>query len=353
MPNFPRKLISVFSILTILTLLAGIVFMPPSAGSARSAAYAAKLETYLLNQMDTYHIPGLAIAIVRDGAVEYLNGLGTANEQGDKVTPDTPFLLASVSKAITALGIMQLVEAGKLNLDDPVQKYLPWFKVNGDGAEKMTVAHLLYQTSGFSEAAGLEANLIPDGADALETGVRDLAGETLLFPPGEDWQYSNLNYNVLGLLIQEISGQTYESYIEDFIFAPLGMSRSYTSLTAARAGGAASGYYPFFGFPLNFDRRMPYTRATLPAGGLWSTAADMSRYMIALLNEGSTSGGFILTPQNVARLFEPGFMFDETQGYAMGWTNNNGFMPAEQLVELGSSLQDMGLYPCCSTKATG
>lgn len=281
--------------------------------------------------MAAYHIPGAAIAIVHNGEVEYINGFGIASAAGEAVTPDTPFLLASVSKSFTGAAVMQLVEAGRISLDAPVQQYLPWFTVGGG---RITVAQLVYQTSGFSEVGGNEATGRPDSPDALEDGVRSLTDQDLIFTPGEDWEYSNLNYDVLGLIVQEVSGQSYESYIEDHIFAPLGMTHSYTSMTAARSGGAASGYYPFFGISLVYDQYMPYSRATLPAGGLWSSASDMSRYLMAHLDDGTVEGASILSAAGITTLHDPGFMVDEGQGYAMGWKRNSGFVTPDLLDRL-------------------
>jgi CubicO group peptidase (beta-lactamase class C family) len=311
---------------------------PAFARPPQQTAYDIELHAYVTNQMETYKIPGMAIAIVRDGDVEYLNGFGIANAGGNPVTPDTPFLLASVSKSFTALGIMQLVEGGKLDLDSPVRAYLPWFAVSGGMSRDITVADLLFQISGFSEVGGLEANLRPNTINALEAGVRDLSTEDLVFTPGGGWEYSNLNYAVLGLLIEQISGQPYETYIEERIFESLEMHHSYASLAAARAGGAASGYYPFFGIPLVFDNFVPYTRATLPAAGLWSSVSDMSRYLIAHLSDGQYNGRSILSAESTKLLHQPGYAFNDEQGYAMGWTNNKGFMPRDQLEASGSNL---------------
>jgi len=291
-------------------------------------------------QMGAYNIPGAAVAIVREGEVEYLGSFGVANPRGQLVTPDTPFLLASLSKSITAVGVMQLVEAGQINLDDPVQNYLPWFEVSEGQGGEITVAHLLYQTSGFSELDGIQATLRPDSPDALEEGVRDLAVVDLSFSPGEDWEYSNLNYNTLGLLIQEVSGQSFESYIQEHIFDPLGMTHSYISLLAARDGGAASGYYPFFGFPLVYDNFMPYSRATLPSGGLWSSASDMGRYLIAQLNDGRYGATTLLSPDSVRQLHQPGAEIEPGFRYAMGWSRANGFLDRDFLQTLGSDLND-------------
>jgi CubicO group peptidase (beta-lactamase class C family) len=342
LPKLPYKTLAISLVILMLTISIRLIPAAASAGDHLQVEYEEELLAYLRTQMEAYKIPGMSIAIVREGEVEYLNGLGIANAGGAAVTPQTPFLLASVSKSITAVGIMQLVEEGRINLEDPVRKYLPWFAVSAGSGREMTVADLLYQTSGLSELGGLRANLSPDGRGALEAGIRNLVGEKLQFNPGEGWEYSNLNYALLGLLIQEVSNQRYEEYVEEHIFGPLEMQDSYASLTAARAGGAASGYYPFFGIPLVFDAYMPYSRATLPAAGLWSSASDMSRYLLAHLAGGRFGGISILSHENILKLHEPGYMFNEEQGYAMGWTINHGFMPRERLEAIGSNLKDQG-----------
>jgi len=297
--------------------------------------YTVALETFVQTQMREYKIPGMAVAVVRNGEVEYINGFGIANPNNDPVTPDTPFLLASVSKSFTALGIMQLVEEGKIALDDPVQKYLPWFEVKGDGAADITVSDLIYQTSGFTEYQGNEMNLRPNTPNGLEEGVRDLSHIKLNFQPGEGWAYSNINYSILGLLIQEVSGQRYETYIEENIFAPLGMTHSYTSLESARAGNASRGYYPFFGVPLALDQNMLYTTATLPAFGLWSSADDMSRYLIAHLDEGST---VLLSPNGMKQLHIPGTEIKPGYNYAMGWFHAPAAFVPDFLETLGTTI---------------
>lgn len=314
----------------------------PAATTSQQTGYAAALEAYLQRQMATYRIPGMAIAIVRDGKIEYLEGLGVTRSGGEAVTPDTPFLLASVSKSMTAVCVMQLVEEGLVNPDDPVQKYLPWFDVAGEQASAITIAHLLYQTSGFTELGGVRANLRKDSPEALEEGVRALASEKLRFEPGQSWEYSNLNYNVLGLLVQQVTGERFEDYLASRLFAPLEMRRSYTSLATARAAGAASGHYPFLGIPIVSNRFMPYGRATLPSAGVWSTAADMSRYLIAHLSGTQPDGARFLSETGRTALHTPNFRFNEQQGYAMGWTVNAGFMPREQLEASGSDLVNAG-----------
>jgi CubicO group peptidase (beta-lactamase class C family) len=326
-------------------LAAGILFTafsPPvgvSAARPQQAAYGNKLDSFFATQMAAYKIPGLAVAIVRYGQVEYLKGYGVANSNGDPVTPETSFLLASVSKTFTALGVMQLVEAGKISLDDPVKKHLPWFTIVGEGGETITVAHLVYHTSGFSQRVGEEMNELPIAPDGLEAGVRGLSGQKLNFSPGNGWEYSNANYSTLGLLIQEVSGQRFEDYIQQNIFDPLGMKNSYTSLADARARNAASGYYPFFGIPLVYDESMPYATATLPTGGLWSSAADMSRYLLAHLNGGRYQSATLLSAAGVETLHTLGREIFPGYNYAMGWYHAPGFLDREFLNTLSTDLK--------------
>ncbi|TAK11247.1 MAG: class A beta-lactamase-related serine hydrolase [Anaerolineae bacterium] len=335
----PNSIRAVFAVL-LLTILMSLSITITSADVLEQPTYAGTLETYLRNQMDVYHIPGIAVAIVRDSEIDYLGGVGIANEDGAPVTPQTPFLLASVSKAMTAVAILQLAEDGRIQLEDSVQTYLPDFSPAGQAGEEITVADLLYHTSGFSELGGLEANLRADSPDALAALVDGLTRADLQFAPGSSWEYSNLNYSVLGRIIEVVSGQSYEDYIASHIFVPLGMENSFASMDAARAAGASSGYYPFFGQPIVFDEQMPYTRATVPAAGLWTSAEDMSRYLLALLDAGQAGDARLLSQDSLQRLFGPGYSFDETQGYAMGWTVNRGFMLQEDVDRAGAIIPE-------------
>jgi CubicO group peptidase (beta-lactamase class C family) len=309
---------------------------PVVARRVEQAGYAGKIDAFVQTQMEAYNIPGMAVAVVHGDEVAFIQGYGVANSNNDPVTPETPFLLASVSKSFTALGAMQLVDAGELDLDRHVSEYLPWFDVAGVGENEITVAQLVYQTSGFSEIDGVRANLRPDSPDGLEAGVRDLASVKLVFQPGTGWEYSNINYSVLALLIQELSGQSYEAYIQENIFQPLEMTHSYTSLASARAGKAASGYYPFFGIPVVVDNFIPYTSAATPAAGLWSSAADMSRYLIAQLGDGSALG---LSAQDLAALHSPGTEIEPGYNYAIGWFHAPNFLDPAFLQTLNTDLQ--------------
>jgi CubicO group peptidase (beta-lactamase class C family) len=289
--------------------------------SQHTADYAA-LDAYIETQMRELKIPGLALAIVRGDQIEYMRGYGVADDNGRPVTPQTPFLVASLSKSITALGVMQLVEAGKIELDVPVHFYLPWFQTaDQEASARITVRHLLHHTSGFSELEGALRNLDRNlSGDALEMSVRALSSARLHAVPGERYEYSNTNYDILGLLIQTVTGISYETYIEDNIFAPLQMGNSHTSLEKARAGSLSTGYISFFGLTTNYDRFMPYSRTVVPSAGLFSSTEDMAHYLLVHMNEGRyPEGGAVLSPAGIARLHASGVVIYEKVEYAMGW----------------------------------
>src|SRR5947209_9733286 len=136
-------------------------------------------------------IPGLALGIVRGDRIVHLRGFGVANPAGQPVTPQTPFILGSLSKSFTALAIMQLIDTGKMEFDAPVQRYLPWFRVaDRNASAQMTVYQLLHHTSGLQPTAGEEA-LAGTGEASLEQRVRELSTVVLTQPVGTTFQYSN------------------------------------------------------------------------------------------------------------------------------------------------------------------
>jgi CubicO group peptidase (beta-lactamase class C family) len=279
------------------------------------------IDTYITGQMSELEIPGVAIGIVRGDQIAYVQGYGVADDAGRAMTPDTPFLIASLSKSITAVGIMQLVEQGRIDLDAPVQTYLPWFRVaDEDMSSRITVRHLLHQTSGFDERESYVRNLNTDPSnDALEKSVRALHTAELNSAPGETFEYANTNYDILGLIIQTVSGQSYEEYIQENIFTPLDMDQSHTSLEDARTGDMSRGYYPFFGVTSAYDHLMPYSRIVKPSAGLFSSAEDLTHYLIAHLNGGQYQEASILSSTGMAELHTPGVQYSKNAGYAMGW----------------------------------
>lgn len=315
------KIVSVLgAILLLISLLARTV---PSASTASHSALQtreqAQIDAYIHARMQAAHIPGLAVGVVRGNEVVYLKGYGIAGPDGRRVTPQTPFILGSTSKSFTALAVMQLVEAGKIELDAPVTRYLPWFRTADQAAsDQITVRHLLNQNSGLPVDAGREGFWENDQSDtALENGIRQLAGVRLNHPAGQAYEYSNGNYNTLGLIIQAVSGRSYEDYIQSAIFAPLDMRHSAAAVSDPAVRDLASGYRSWLYWPIPFEA--PYPRRMTPAGFLISSAEDMAHHLIAQLNDGSYGNSHVVSAQGMATLHAAGATMHSTSAYGMGW----------------------------------
>ena len=283
------------------------------------------IDAYVTSQMQSMHIPGVALGIVHGQKIVHLQGFGVANPAGHLMTPQTPLVLGSTSKSFTALAIMQLVEAGKISLDAPVQKYLPWFEVDAHlvpgAASSITVRHLLNQTSGIPTGRTNGASLTGHADETLEEAVRALKEVAPTAQAGTTFQYSNSNYVILGQLVQTVSGQTYESYVQDHIFAPLHMQQSFVSQSEAKRHDMATGYRWWFGVPIPAD--LPQSAATVPAGDLISSAQDMAQYLIAQLNDGRYLETAVLSSSGIAQLHDPAAPMDPDGAhgiaYGMGW----------------------------------
>ena len=264
-----------------------------------------KIDAYIQSRMQAASIPGLALGVVHDDQIVYLKGYGIAGPDGQAVTPQTPFILGSTSKSFTALAIMQLVEAGKIDLDAPVTQYLPWFRTNDTTASaQITVRNLLNQNSGlptYDGRLGLWDN--DQSSMTLENGIRGLSRVQMSHPAGQTYEYANENYNTLGLIVQTVSGISYEDYVRSTIFAPLEMRHSAAALSDPAVKDIATGYRYWFHWPVAFDA--PYPRSTTPSGFLISSAEDMAHYLVAQLNGGRYGNTQLLSAQGIDALHTP------------------------------------------------
>jgi CubicO group peptidase (beta-lactamase class C family) len=303
----------------------------PARAALAPAVDPAAVDSYLREQIAARRLPGLAVAVVADGRVVVLRGYGSA-ARGRPVTPRTQFFIGSCTKSFTALAVMQLVAQGRLRLDAPVRRYLPWFRVADDAAsEAITARQLLNHTSGLSEGGDPRPN---DRHASLVESARALAAVRPTAPPGATFQYYNQNYRVLGALIEHVSGQPYAGYLRDHVFAPLTMSRTTTDPRAAV--DLAQGHAWVFGAPL--VRPQGFDPGALSSGYIISTAEDMAHYLLAYLG-GGRGGDAVASPDAFAQLLALpagasgaqatppprgvvqllGSSRDAEWGYAMGW----------------------------------
>jgi CubicO group peptidase (beta-lactamase class C family) len=270
----------------------------PAAGSATTIGKttSTRIEDYVQQQASADHIPGTAVGILNGSQPVLLRGFGNA-------TADTSFFLGSLSKSFTALAIMQLAGQGKVNLDAPVRKYIPWFKV-GDGSESdsVTVLQLLDQTSGISAKAGLTELAFAPSTTFVQA-IKGFDTFPLIARPGKVFQYSDANYTIAGYIVQQASGQSYDSYVRQHIFAPLGMTHTYAMTGTAREPGLTRGYATWFGLKIPLTEQI--AAPLVPAGYIISSASDMTHYLIAEMNGGVYNGTRIVSAKAMQEMQAP------------------------------------------------
>lgn len=283
------------------------------------------VDDYINSIMKSFKIPGLALSIVKNDRIVYLKSYGRSNVRGKPVNPQTPFYIASVYKSFIGLSISQLIEAGKIDIDAPVKTYLPWFTLaDPEAARQITIKNLLSHTSGLSTRSGVI--ILYTNPVSLEQLVRNQANTRISQPVGSKYQYSNINYFILALVIQTVSGMPYGQYIETHIFKPLDMRNSYTSQAKAKKNGLATGYTKLFGCMIPFFE--PERKASIH---LMVSSEDMAHYMVAQLNDGTYAGNSVISSQGMARTHVPLFpagLFHYGMGWAIKDTNyaHNGAM---------------------------
>jgi CubicO group peptidase (beta-lactamase class C family) len=291
----------------------------PSAAVPGISSFAA-VDEYARTQLDDLSLPGLALAVVHDGQVVHLAGFGHADPAGRPVTPQTPFMVNSVSKSFAGIAVLQLVEAGRVDLDTPVVAYLPKFRLADRAVSDMiTVRQLLSHTSGIPESASYDelTRKVADGGD-LAARVARLATVTTNRAPGTTYEYSDPNYDVAGLLVQQVSGAAYPDYVRDHVLRPLAMHRTGTTRPESLPPDLADGYRMWLGRPIRYDGL--YAHALLPSGDLISTAEDLGHYLVAQLGGGSYRGVQVLSPAGIATSHRPVVRFDDgAKGYGIGW----------------------------------
>jgi CubicO group peptidase (beta-lactamase class C family) len=240
-----------------------------------------RIDAYVERERQASRIPGIALAIVRHGNVVHARGFGNRGRENEPITAHTPFPIGSLTKSFTATLVRQLAGEGRLDVDAPVQRYLPWFTLaDAAAASRITVAHLLTQTSGLSRDAGMQPLLQrhPWHLEQLRDELPLLAPRAA---PGERFEYSNLNYVLLGAIVQAVSGQPWASALRAGIVEPLGLSHTHTDAASARADGMTATHRYFFGVPV---RSTPVIAPDFAAtGAIVASAQDMGRYAAAAL----------------------------------------------------------------------
>ncbi len=281
-----------------------------------------KLDTFYASRIAANNLKGMGVIIVNRDQIIYQRTFGSAGED-ISFTSQTPFPISSGSKSFLALSVMQLVDAGKVELDTPIQKYLPWWQVaDAQRSAKITVRDLLNMVTGLVAGQGFYddpsmSNRLPADT-SMEDAVRDLQSARARLPLRTGFLYFDGNYWTLAVLVEKISGRAYPQYLRENIFDPLGMKN--TTTTASIPSGMAQGNLTIFGFPVAYPEIIQQ-KYLVGCCGVITTIEDMGHYLISQLNGGQYAGTRIISEESMQLMHTPrgdvtDFMREQ---YAMGW----------------------------------
>ncbi|MFD9036709.1 serine hydrolase domain-containing protein, partial [Streptomyces sp. NPDC059567] len=257
----------------------------------------AELTEFVARTATKFDIPGVTVGVWADGRETFASHGVTSLDNPLPVDEDTLFLLGSTTKTFTATALMRLVADGRVELDAPVRRYVPELVLADEkAAAEITVLNLLNHTS------GLDWNLIVDtgdGDDALAAFVAKMAELQFVGEPGARASYSQAAFNLLGRVLEKVTGLTYERAIASLLFEPLGLSHSFFGTAEVMTRRFAVGHNPDEDGDLAVAREWKLTRANNPGGGLASSASDVLAWARFQLGDGLTEKGERLLPTEV------------------------------------------------------
>ena len=242
------------------------------------------IDRFVATYRNQYQVPGVAVVVTSGDRIVYAEGHGH-DSTGRPISSTTRFPIASLSKSFTALAVMQLAESGKLNLDDPVHRYLPDFSLADPRGKRITIRQLLEHTSGMSDLAFPEKSV--STPSSLKDAVAILLTARLVAEPGTRRIYHNPNYWIAARLVEVVSGQAFEIYLAEEILAPLEMHDTFAVASLTPASGVANGYIRIFGYPIALREPAWFLGG---CAGIVTTATDMGRWL-AFHNTGRTPSG--------------------------------------------------------------
>ncbi len=310
-----RKIAGIVLLMSIILLC---LWNPSLSVQAAESLDTKDIDKFVENYIERNGLPGASIVIVRNGKAVYQKGYGHDSD-GKPLTEKSLMRLASVSKSFTAFAVLQLVDAGEIQLDDPVVKHLPEVKLDDSRWSQVTIRQLLSHTSGIPNPT-----IVPP-ANNLKAGVDRLHDWKLQSNPGEKYAYSNANYWILARLVEETSEMEFSQYLEQKVFSPLGMNDSLTTVNSGDpVQGLPKGYVTVYGTAI------PWTELeemNMGAGGVVTTASDMGKWLAMHTKDGKNEPGEqLLSKELLENSYSPQ---PGSAKYGLGWSlSSPGVKPA-------------------------
>jgi len=295
----------------------------------------AAIERVALDELQATKTPGAAVAVISGDRVVFSHGYGVSSvDTGAAVSPDMLFRLGSTTKMFTAAAVVGLAVEGKIDLQAPISRYISGLD---ETIGKLTANQLLSHTSGIRDEAPMFGS---HDEVALGNGIHAWKADFLFAPPGRIYSYSNPGFWLAGYLAETVTGKAYADAIADRIFKPLGMKRSTLRPTMAMTWPLAQGHEVKDGKP-SVIRPAADNAASWPAGSIFSSALDLSRFVIAFMNDGRVEDNQVLSPKAIALMSapharEPGS--ETSYGYGLSLATTRGM----RWVEHGGSRAGYG-----------
>ena len=284
-----------------------------SPAAQKAAEYEAKAALFVKE----HRLAGAAVGVVHEGELVWSKGIGFADLRTKRrSSPKTLYRIASITKTFTATAIMQLRDAGKLDLDDRAVEYLPELKKATGSLDQLTIRRMLSHESGLqSEPPGTDWTLVQYESDPARTLAR-AADISTTVPPSTQWKYSNLAYQLLGEIVQRVSGVPYQRYVRTKLLTPLKMaSTSFDPVPPRLRARKATGYEPRF-LSDELDAAPSEHDIFGAEGGLWSCVDDLARWLACQFDPKR-----ILSEETAREMHKPRYLVDDawTRAWAIGW----------------------------------
>jgi CubicO group peptidase (beta-lactamase class C family)/D-alanyl-D-alanine dipeptidase len=276
------------------------------------------LSTFITHEMQDKRLPALSVALVDDQQIVWAQGFGYADpDKKVPATANTVYRIGSVSKLFTDIGVMQLVERGELDLDAPVQKYLPDFHPNNPFGTPITLRELMSHRSGLLREPPVGNYFDPSNL-SLAAMVESLNDTTLVYAPQTHTKYSNAGVATVGFVLEKHSGQPFATYLKHAVLNPMGLENSAFGPDPRLMPSLAKAY--MWSYDGKFFQAPTFELGMAPAGCMYSTVTDLGKFLSVLFNGGRGPNGEVLKPETLEKMWTPQFAKPgEKTGFGIGF----------------------------------
>lgn len=299
-----------------------VIIQPNTPTQGNLEAFTQFLDEQIPLQMNKLHVQGVSVALIHDSQLEYLKGFGYSDaEKTVPITGDTLFQVASISKPVSAWGVMNLVEEGLIDLDTPVSSYLSRWKLPDSEYDHdlVTIRRMLSHSSGIANVGGYAGVNTTAELQSLEESLTspndaDQKGVRVIYQPGSKYQYSGGAYTLLQLVIEEVSGESFEDYMKTHILDPLGMTDSSFATSPPDNIDISSV------FDKKGDKLTTHYFSAKAAAGLYSSAHDMAVFVTAMmLTENKPQNEVVLLSETLREMYQPQPGLSQSLPYGLGY----------------------------------